>query len=698
MRRIQTKTTGYKQVRHLRGFYTRMSRICVLCFAFATAGHGSFYTEDRLFTLRPDETAPITEIERFGPVGLRIELHQPAFVMKIGNVEAGSPADQTGELRAGQIIETINGEPLRDIDPRIQLGNVITEAEARDGVITLAVRDDEDSMTRNVVVRIPTLGRYSDTWPLDCAKSDRIVRGLADWAAAQGPRINWASGLRMLFLLSTGEDQDLRVVREWIAQLAEQHAENDVISTVNWNIGYGAIPLAEYYIRTGDETALPLIQKLVHDAERTYVPGGWSTRGQGSLGYGRINAAGVHVTTFLLLAAECGVDVDPHIKEAALRQFFRFAGRGNVPYGDHLPENGYTDNGKNGALAFTMEAANAVSRGGEESVYAGARDASAIRGFYSTHSMLHGHTGGGLGEIWRGAAMGLMHDKDTPRYRSFMDQRMWFYEMSRRHDGSFGILGGRRYDNTEWGAGMGLSYTIPRRTLRISGAPPTRHSQQVALPAQIWGTEADNDFYSLAPARPSRGPAPDVQRERVGRDYWIPAILDRISGGDADVIRMYIHHPDFEVRRRAAEHLNRAGEGLVLEALRSEDARLRDVGVMGLENHGSLRNDETMAILLEMINDPEESWWVVQRALRVVQSHLEDIDSLKAHTDRLLHWVEHDDWWLSGSALPLVMRLAANFAAALSGPGVGAPEFIFGQSRSVGRQSGFAGACAGPDA
>ncbi|MFU8781488.1 MAG: HEAT repeat domain-containing protein, partial [Kiritimatiellia bacterium] len=135
--------------------------------------------------------------------------------------------------------------------------------------------------------------------------------------------------------------------------------------------------------------------------------------------------------------------------------------------------------------------------------------------------------------------------------------------------------------------------------------------------------------------------------------------LDRISKGDADVIRTYIHHPDYEVRRRAAERLNRAGD-LVLEALRSDDARLRDVGVIGLESHASLRNDETMAILLEMINDPEESWWVVQRALQVVESQRPDVATLKAHTDRLLHWVEHDDWWLSGSVIHILIRLAAN--------------------------------------
>ena len=47
--------------------------------------------------------------------------------MKIKNIEEGSPAAATGKLKPGQIIESINGQKLADIDPRIQLGNIITE-------------------------------------------------------------------------------------------------------------------------------------------------------------------------------------------------------------------------------------------------------------------------------------------------------------------------------------------------------------------------------------------------------------------------------------------------------------------------------------------------------------------------------------------------------------------------------------------
>jgi len=72
---------------------------------------------------------------------------------------------------------------------------------------------------------------------------------------------------------------------------------------------------------------------------------------------------------------------------------------GNIPYGNNKPEGSYTDNGKNGAFAFMMAAAANLTTDGEASIYAKARDISALFSFPSTSFMLHGHTGGGIGEI-----------------------------------------------------------------------------------------------------------------------------------------------------------------------------------------------------------------------------------------------------------------------------------------------------------
>jgi hypothetical protein len=110
----------------------------------SVANAQSFYKERQLFSTAPNEAATVNAISNFGPVGIAIELHQPAFTMKVGDLDPknpdraavpGSPADLTGAFKAGQIIESINGETLKDIDPRIQLGQMIEKAEATDGVL-----------------------------------------------------------------------------------------------------------------------------------------------------------------------------------------------------------------------------------------------------------------------------------------------------------------------------------------------------------------------------------------------------------------------------------------------------------------------------------------------------------------------------------------------------------------------------------
>jgi len=78
----------------------------------ADAKKTSFYKSRTLFTMRPGETVSKQIIKYFGPVGMEIELYQPAFVMKAGKIEEGSPAAAAG-LRAGMIIESINGRNSR---------------------------------------------------------------------------------------------------------------------------------------------------------------------------------------------------------------------------------------------------------------------------------------------------------------------------------------------------------------------------------------------------------------------------------------------------------------------------------------------------------------------------------------------------------------------------------------------------------
>jgi len=643
----------------------------LLTSSLAFAQKGTFYKDPHgIFSTRPDDTKSLTNIKRFGPVGIGIDLIQPAFTMRISHVEEGSPAAETGKLEAGQIIESINGQKLADIDPRIQLAKILTAAEASDGVLALAIR----GASAPVVVKVPVLGGYSKTWPLDCPKSDRIVRNFADYLRQPGSQKGLAD-VGMLFLLSTGDEGDLELVRNW-ARRAPAH-------TYAWYLGYGGIPLCECYLRTGDEVILANIQKWVDNAVKGQYLDGWAGRGgvpSVTYGNGHLNAGGTAVVTFLLLAKECGANVPDHALLGALVHFFRYAGRGGNPYGDNRPELGFVDNGKNGNLAFAMAAAAALTPEGESSLYARARDVCAMTSFYTTSFMLHGHTGGGIGEIWRSMAMGLLREKKPRQYREFFDKRQWHYELSRRFDGSFAILGGGGYDKAQWGAAYALTYTIPRKTLRISGAPPTTFSKRYELPKQPWGTGADNAFLSLESVPDATGARRDLSGETLAEDSSRPVLMRLHGSGKVsdDLLRRYVQHQDHNLRFVAASKVLGVNSGyigwrspggkvrteLAMELLRSKDARVRRAmfaaiyEVVRREGRRNVLTPEVFDLAVKAIRDPAESWWVKDAALHVVGSA--SADQVEPLVDLLLPYLGHEDWWLQNATLMALTPVVAD--------------------------------------
>ncbi|BCX48856.1 hypothetical protein HAHE_27640 [Haloferula helveola] len=654
-----------------------MSRIFLIgIFACATSvlhAAESYYKEPQLFSTAPSPEKSSYVLGRFGPVGMSIELVQPAFTMKVAGIEEGSPAAATGKLAKGQVIESINGEKLADIDPRIQLARILGKAEASDGLLKFAIRGESEP----VVVKVPVLGAYSEGWPLDCPKSDKVVRDFADYLSKPDSDKGF-SDIGMLFLLSTGDEKDLAVVREWARGLDPAKAPNYA-----WFLGYGGPGLCEYYLRTGDKDVLPTIQAWANEAVAGQYNDSWAGRGgvpKVTYGMGHLNAAATGVVTFLLLAKECGAEVPDHALLGALRHFYRYAGRGGNPYGDDRPEVGFVDNGKNGLLAFAMAAAVSLTPEGEESVYADARDIAAMQSFYTTTFMLHGHTGGGIGEIWRSAAMGLMHDRRPKQYRDFMDSRRWHYELSRRFDGSFGILGGAGYDKVDWGGGYGFAYTVPRKKLRIFGAPPTQYSKPYRLPERPWGTAADEEFLSLDPVAFADGTVPDFSGETIAEDSSMPLLRKLHGEGEVsdDMLRRYMHHPDHNIRFVAANKVLGVNSGyigwrapggemrkeLMKEFLASKSVRVRRAMLAAIaetmrrEHPEDLLTEDIFGLAIDALKNSDESWFIKDSALQVVG--YAPADWVAPQVDLLLPFLKHEEAWLRNGALHALTPVVAD--------------------------------------
>lgn len=619
-------------------------------------------------------------VRNLGPVGIGINLIRPGMTMQINNVEAGSPAAATGKLQKGQIIESINGVVLKDTDPRIILGDIITAAEAKDGKVVLKVKEVGD-----VLVQIPVMGAYSKTWPLNCPKSDKIVRNLADLIGKQNePR--WGS---VIFLLSTGEEKDLEVVKGWMKGIK-------TIGGLNWEKGYKGPGLCEYYLRTGDQSVLPVIKQMTEELRVHMYSGGWSGRGAPaaftySVGTGQVHASGVNCMSFLHMAKLCGVEVDAYMYDEAFSQFYRFAGHGNVAYGNNLPEGGFRDNGKTSGLAFGLGAAAMVSPEGENSVFAKARDNSAMKAFYATNWFHAAHTGGGMGEIWHHTAMNQVREKRPVSYRSYMDTRRWVMDLSRRFDGSIGIGGmDDRYDrsatedNMDWGTFFALTYTLPRKHLQLFGAPRSKWAKTSPI-KRPWGNEADDVFHSMDPIPGGSLTKEDLMNETVGKDCSVSVIAAVTNPAATDqTLLKYIHHPEYDLRSMAMDQVVKRGKvEMVLPLLKASDARLRQAGLLaltGMFKGSPLSNDkvtpEMMAEVIKMLNDPKESWWVTLHAIDALGRR--DKSEIAPHRDRLMQLMKYKCTWIQASAtctlakistepahfkvvLPAIMDMAASF-------------------------------------
>jgi len=452
-------------------------------------------------------------------------------------------------------------------------------------------------------------------------------------------------------------------------------AEGNVGHT--WSIGYEGTAVCEYYLRTGDETVLPNIKAMADHLRDTMYNGSWMGRGGANFKYmqgGHLNAAGLHAVTFLLLAKECGVAVDERTLHEGLIHIYRFAGRGNVAYGDQQPEGGMVDNGKVGKLAFAMNAAANLCPSGENSVYARARDISATKSFYSTSWMFHGHTGGGIGEIWRGAAMGLVKDKRPVQYRSFMDERRWVYELARSFNGGFGWPNGMNVSYTGMndsskptGNLIPLIYTLPRKQLRIFGAAPTPYSKTYKLPERPWGNAADEVFYSLEAAEYAPGKRLDMNGELLRTHASAPLgrLLGRTEVTDEELLA-YAHHIDHGIRTSAAGNIvQHKRHHLILPMLKSDDPRVRRAGLQTITGgfkapklSDEERSDEMIELAAAMINNPAESWWVSEAAMRVLG--MGTAEQVAPHYQRLEYFLKHDEWWLRAAAMEGLRPLVAH--------------------------------------
>lgn len=407
-----------------------------------------------------------------GPTGARVWMRDYQF--QVMTVDAGSPAD--GALQRGDLIIAADGAEFGEkADPRMTLGNAIGAAEADDGILKLKII--RDGKKKTVKVELPVTGAFSSTWPYNCMKSKRILYQACDYLAkAQMPDGEiMTDGSAGLFpggtlLLATGDVRYMDAARRAVYASAEKDFEK--IDLHSWAMGYGGVLLAEYFLSTGDNTVLPKLKEITDSLAKGQMRCGSWAHGTTPGGYGAMNQAGVVCAITMVLAQECGVEVDQVALNKALNFYGRYAELGAVPYGDHLPTGNKPDgNGRSASSSVLFSLLS--NRQAEVSAFS-----ESIAMSYASRET--GHTGGYFSMLW--GPLGCA-PAGQEALQKFMGYQAWYYNLNRTWKGSLVLLPYQealtRFDSSSYNdsggefttGGLGLAFALPQKQLRILGAP-----------------------------------------------------------------------------------------------------------------------------------------------------------------------------------------------------------------------------------
>lgn len=224
-----------------------------------------------------------------GPTGIRARIYPDKpkhLVVKYVFQDTKSPAK--GLVNIEDVIVGANGRKFttehrfgRNLPggggwdgPMMELAAHIEDSQGKDGILSLAVWPLGDSANESEVkVQLRAVGRFSESFPYECARSETMLGELCDFLVDEyksdvwknpgtfggGPHTNAHS---ILALMASGDRKYDRLIKDYMVAYHGKTYDPAGGGFQMWNWGYDGIVMGEYYLLTKDRKLLAPMESL----------------------------------------------------------------------------------------------------------------------------------------------------------------------------------------------------------------------------------------------------------------------------------------------------------------------------------------------------------------------------------------------------------------------------------------------------
>ncbi|QTN33320.1 hypothetical protein HZ994_13695 [Akkermansiaceae bacterium] len=244
----------------------------------------SYYDEEMA-----KELGGIKWLLNLGPTGIRARIYPDkpeVLVVKYVFQDAKSPAK--GLVEAEDVIAGANGKKFstphrfgRNLPggggwdgPMLELAGHIEDSQGKDGLLSLTVwPKGEKSGQKEVKIQLRQVGRFAETFPYNCKRSEMMLEELCDFMVMDYKSGNWKKensfgggphghAHQLLALMASGIPKYDRIIDSAVSGYYGKTYDPGGGGFQMWNWGFDGIVMGEQYLLTKDRKLLSAMESL----------------------------------------------------------------------------------------------------------------------------------------------------------------------------------------------------------------------------------------------------------------------------------------------------------------------------------------------------------------------------------------------------------------------------------------------------